>query len=406
MNQNHGAHFRMLKISGLILSLLLFQTASATYVWRQNHTLSEKIGNGYITSEQFFTPPCIVPTFQKTQRPAYGVLENFLEISQQRFESELLINGEVSLADLLFFDVTGRFSARDFVSVNQLRQRHVFKAEIYSGSYALVGYTLSQRGKKAQQMNLINPEQVKTMCGDAVVNEVHLGGQLYIMLDFDFKTTYHRIDFSVAAEVKIIFGKITISVSKVAEHILKNAMVSIRIAQIGGDPVVLKNLKKETQISCRLDQLDHCHEAVEKIYGYLRSDFRKQITPQTYDHELARNGSVIAYGVKAYKEAGIDELSPPVHQELPPSIKESLEKMLSTSTQYTEYREQMELFLLNDRDLDKSLRNKYKRRMKILEEYIVLLNQFYGICYRNHDQCSPLMQELYSRGVFNYREDL
>jgi hypothetical protein len=188
----------------------------------------------------------------------------------------------------------GKFSVKLFKAHADAKYEKMFRQTSYMQSYVLnynvdlgnerIGnISISERGKIAAQ----NACDFRRYCGDKYVSEITKGGKVYVEMNFKFKTTQQKTEFSAgggfgfAGEICCVpfSGNIEASVSHLSKTTRKESLFEIVAHQEGGKVEHLIDIlgREGNSTSCSLDDLAPCKKTIDDIVKYIQEGFAETL---------------------------------------------------------------------------------------------------------------------------------
>jgi hypothetical protein len=138
------------------------------------------------------------------------------------------------------------------------------------------------------------PQNFRDVCGNRLVQQVHLGATLAAALKINLASYYDSVTFK--ANIGISWGSIASATAKIAQMVSQydlSGSFEISAFQLGGDPTQLAKLFNSTRgepyfvSSCSLSNLNACNGIVDSILNYAANAFPSQID--------FKNGTVLGH---------------------------------------------------------------------------------------------------------------
>lgn len=148
----------------------------------------------------------------------------------------------------------------------------------------------------------------REQCGDQFVDQVKLGGQLYIGVKYTFASKETKEKISVGVTLSLFWGLIKVSKTWTKEfrELMKDVRISIEAYQVGGDPKQLANLKNSILSgSCAGDEPELCAAAVDRLLEYGSKDFAVQLEDMQLSEKADRGPAIIGLVLDDYRSLQI-----------------------------------------------------------------------------------------------------
>jgi hypothetical protein len=305
---------------GTSFGLLVSPTVFADFIIpAAGQVVQAALGHGYNSSEQRFKGNCLD-----------GSPENFVFIGHQTGSvvwSQAM--DSASTKESLGFGVKARAkygmisasAAADFAtatSSDQYSESATYRADFRPKSIQLQRKVFTEQANRKKR----SASAFREMCGDEYVEQVSLGGSLYVNLKIQFGTREEREAFSSQVKVSGPIGSVSASLKKASEKLSKSGFISIRLLQIGGDVEQLATIFRQTVptgsgnvaptlssplalVNCSMDQLESCTAVLESAIRYASEDFPSQITRNIEQVYSPGGPAFIHYVTKPWATAGV-----------------------------------------------------------------------------------------------------
>lgn len=242
------------------------------------------IGNGFDSDRDRYKP---MRCLNGTETSVGGGTSTLSATVISSYE-ELLQRLEIAVGAKVKYGIFSAESSAKFV--NELLQKSfsqsftfAYDVKLNNASFSIdPSNPLNDTGRAAAT----NSCRFREICGDQFVYQIERGASLYVNLQFQFSSEYHKQQFDVSAKAgiettvggcgKIPFsGSIEASVKYLTESTRKDGVMRITALQIGGSVEQLARILGSTgdipSMSCSLDNLTACTQALDKIAGYAAS---------------------------------------------------------------------------------------------------------------------------------------
>jgi len=206
----------------------------------------------------------------------------------------------------------GKVSVKFFKAHAKVKYEKMFRQTSYTQSYVLnynvdfgserIGnISISERGKTVSD----NVCDFRRYCGDKYVSEVTKGGKVYVEMNFKFKTTQQKKEFSTsggfgfAGEICCVPFSIDLeaSVSRLSQTTRKESSLQVVAHQEGGKVEDLVKIfgSSNNSTSCSLDDLTSCKQAIDDIIEYVQNGFAETLRdyPSVSKYKYSSFDSVI-----------------------------------------------------------------------------------------------------------------
>ncbi|RYZ59556.1 MAG: hypothetical protein EOP07_03610 [Proteobacteria bacterium] len=177
----------------------------------------------------------------------------------------------------------------------------IYNLSVLGKSAVLGERALNINGSSAYDSN--NLARFRELCGDQFVEQVRVGGQLYIGVKYTFKSKETKDTISVKITLSLFWGLIKVSKtwSKEFRDMMKDVRISIEAFQIGGDPRQLAALKDSIyQKSCAGDEPEECAAAVDRLLEYGSKDFADQLGDLTLGNDPYKGPAIVDLALENY----------------------------------------------------------------------------------------------------------
>ncbi len=125
------------------------------------------------------------------------------------------------------------------------------------------------------------PNQFRSICGDQLIQQNHLGAGLYATLKVQFNSLEDKITFIANGGDK--YGSMSNVSAKIAQVVSENdikGQLEVSAFQVGGNISQLAKIFSEASdpvISCSLENLISCQKTINAVFIYGTNDFPDQI---------------------------------------------------------------------------------------------------------------------------------
>jgi hypothetical protein len=177
----------------------------------------------------------------------------------------------------------------------------IYNLSVFGKSAVLGERVLNINGSSAY--NSDNLVRFRELCGDQFVEQVRLGGQLYIGVKYTFASKETKNSISLKVTLSLFWGLIKVSKtwSKEFRDMMKDVRISIEAFQIGGDPRKLQALKDSIyEKSCAGDEPEECAEAVDRLLEYGSKDFAEQMGDMTLGNDPFKGPAIVDLALENY----------------------------------------------------------------------------------------------------------
>ncbi len=262
---------------------------------------ARSLGNGWDTELQRKLAPCVETAnyvYRGAQNSELTVMRDYTydQIMEQTGGG---IYGKASLLGLVSAKVEGDM-ATSLASTDDSTS-YIYNFSIMGKSVVLGDRRLNVNGSSA--FNTGNLVHFRDECGNQFVDQVKLGGQLYIGVKYTFASKETKEQISLTMSLSVFWGLIKIhkTWTKEFRDFMKNVRVSLEAFQIGGDPRKLEALKNEIYHgSCAGDEPDACAEAIDKLLDYGANEFSKQMGDMTLSDDPNAGPAIIDLSLDNY----------------------------------------------------------------------------------------------------------
>jgi hypothetical protein len=256
-----------------------------------------RLGQGYYAETDELKGPCITgDSLFVNDMDAFIGFENALTRDQLNEDITARFSGGINVF-IASAKVTNKLSS--LVNEDAYKRKFIYKSSFKTKTEKLANPkpdTLGQRLIELRDSNLSIAN-----CGREFVESIKHGGELYIVLEFDFANKEILNEISTTIEFQFLgIKKVKEFSKKTSKH--KSAIrVSIDAFQIGGDPAILqKLLSAHPSSSCRLDALNQCDLLIEKLIQYA--------TAETGFMAQLKDSSPLSFTTAPYVERSLSNL--------------------------------------------------------------------------------------------------
>ncbi len=335
-------HFRTTFILYLLIGWI--QSAYGSYIPHVQKL--QTLGQGYDINNQAFREKCVTGdiVFGGAQSGEVN-FEKSLDQETLRTELDTMLHGK---ANMFIASAKASVKFHRATSMDKFSLNMVYRSYQRGKTAFLVNQRLTPLGQQAADSGDLT--FMKLRCGHEYVEQVDLGGSLYIMVRLDFDNEAAREDY----EAKITFKVMGYSKSKTVKGGSKfessSARISFDAVQVGGDPSKLEKLLKEIkQKSCALDHLEDCHEAADRLLNYAigAQGFEAQLNNMVYsetDYYPAQG-----YKTKSYEEGALPGIGEADYEPFSGQVEGILESRGTDFAQMAEVSEKAENLLTSRR---------------------------------------------------------
>ncbi len=255
-----------------VLSILLASTAALAESRTVTHIEAGqeiRLGQGYYAETDALKGPCITgDSLYVKDTEAFIGFENALTRDQLDEEITAKFSGGINVF-IASAKVTNKLSS--LVNEDAYKRKFVYKSSYKTKTEKLANPRPDALGQRL--IDLRDSNLSIANCGREYVESIKHGGELYIVLEFDFANKEILNEISTRIEFKFLgIKKVKEFSKKTSKH--KSAIrVSVDAFQIGGDPAILQRvLAAHPSSSCRLDALDQCDRLIESLLQYATSE--------------------------------------------------------------------------------------------------------------------------------------
>jgi hypothetical protein len=266
-------------------------------------------GTGFETRGHAFREACVTGTIAYVGAPVafFDFDHAFADsASHNVVTGSIGANVDIFLASAsVSTTVSGMTDTRDYV------RTVTFKDEVAGKTAKLTNLSLSPRGQQAAATH--DPEYIRLVCGDEVVDEVELGGTLLVSTRFDLSSDEYRRELDTTISWSVFGFGHTEHITEGSDELHKNATVTVDAVQSGGDPSKLDAILAAAPTgTCSLDALADCDAIVDalSVYATGPAGFRAQLGNLSGSGEDA---PALAYRTHRYEELGLFDLAPPAN---------------------------------------------------------------------------------------------
>lgn len=177
----------------------------------------------------------------------------------------------------------------------------IYNLTVLGKSAVLGDRALNVNGSSAYDSN--NLARFRELCGDQFVEQVRLGGQLYIGVKYTFANKETKNSISLKVTLSLFWGLIKVSKtwSKEFRDMMKDVRISIEAFQVGGDPRQLQILKDSIyEKSCAGDEPEQCAAAVDRLLDYGSKDFADQLGDMTLGNDPYKGPAIVDLALENY----------------------------------------------------------------------------------------------------------
>lgn len=317
---------------------------------------SLSLGNGWDTEKKQKFAPCVSLANYAYRGAHTSDLTAMRDLSYDQIMQETAgaLYGKASLFGLVSAKVQGEM-ATSLASTDDSTS-YIYNFQILGKSVVLGDRSFNDTGSTAFNTNDL--VRFRDLCGNQYVQQLRLGGQLYIGVKYTFTSKEVKDEISVTMSLSLFWGLIKVSKtwSKEFRELMKNVRVSVEAFQIGGDPSRLEALKNEIHTgSCAGNEPEACADAIDRLLEYGAKDFSEQLGDMTLSKEPNQGPAIIDVQLEDYAAVKIYD----------PKQKKAVQVSVSTSTT-------KDNALTNaNAELDKTLINLRiaASRVKTLEEF-------------------------------------
>ncbi len=266
---------------------------------------SRGLANGWDSELQQKLAPCLESDFYyRGAQAADLTIMRDLTYDQILKETGAGIYGQASLFGLASAKVQGDM-AMALASTDDSTS-FIYNFSLLGKSAVLRDRRFNTQGSSAFHKNDLS--FFKQQCGDQFVEQVKLGGQLYIGVKYTFASKETKQNFSLKISLSLFWGLIKTSKtwSKETRDMMKDVRISIEAFQVGGNPQKLQDLKDQIyKGSCAGDEPEQCAEAVERLVNYGANDFKEQLADLALSQEPNVGPAIVDIGLQDYKSLKI-----------------------------------------------------------------------------------------------------
>jgi len=319
------------------------------------------IGYGYDSDKEHFLRPCVEGKVVYS-----GTSSSSLSLDRSLRYDELLARLGLSLSGRASFAVIDVSGSTKF-AINSARTKYkdalIFSVELKGKNAMLSDITLNKRGQDIAKS--ANIKKVRATCGDEFVEQIELGGKLFISVTFEFanselKTQFHSQAKFALASLFEIEGKINTAL----EQFQDNVTISISALQIGGSvdrlSEILSSKGQDGNLfifRCSLENRTDCSKALNRMLVYASEDFPTQFRKMHYLAGKAEGAAFLRYQTRNYYDFGVMELYPEKSPILAMEIDVSRQKILQTYQKEAKDGERvqnlLQFFRLNKEEFEK-----------------------------------------------------
>lgn len=259
----------------------LYERAKKTFsleniILSEENTPQANLGYGFSTDRDTPTVKCIVDGGTEYGGSDKGWVETDVNYSLEQVKEQLHLSIKDDI-DLGFFstDVSADFVHN--LETDKFSESFIYRnwIQLKNSIYKDLGQPeiLNRIGKAYQN----DPDMFRYICGDKYVNQMEWGGYLYVAVKFVFNSEEDEKKFN--AEMGVDIGdivKMSGKLSQAVSRISKDGAIKVQGLQIGGDPTKLGKIiggegGKAPIIYCTFDDLDKCHQMLDKVIVYATS---------------------------------------------------------------------------------------------------------------------------------------
>ncbi|MEK8016201.1 MAG: hypothetical protein VSS75_004975, partial [Candidatus Parabeggiatoa sp.] len=219
----------------------------------------------------------ITPLGKSVTDLSANLISNFKDVLEIQ---KMSAGGKLSIK---FFKAHANANYEKMFRQTSYMQSYVLNYNVDLGSERIGNISISERGKIAAQ----NACDFRRYCGDKYVSEVTKGGKVYVEMNFKFKTTQQKTEFSAgggfgfAGEICCVPFSIDLeaSVSRLSQTTRKESSLEVVAHQEGGKVEDLIKIfgSNGNSTSCSLDDLAPCKKAIDDIIAYVQDGFAETL---------------------------------------------------------------------------------------------------------------------------------
>ncbi|RZA17342.1 MAG: hypothetical protein EOP10_22930 [Proteobacteria bacterium] len=266
---------------------------------------SRGLANGWDSEYRRKLAPCLDGDFQ--YRGAHASDLTFMRdytYDQILNETGAGVYGKASLFGLVSAKVQGNMAIA--MAATEDSTSFIYNFSLLGKSAVLSGRRFNTNGSYAYNKNDLL--FFRELCGDQFVEQVKLGGQLYLGVKYTFASKETKETISVKITLSAFWGLIKKSKTWTKEFrdIMKDVRISIEAFQIGGDPSKLQALKKQIyQGSCAGDEPELCADAIDRLLEYGSKDFAQQLDDMRLSDDPNLGPAIIDVVLEDYRSLKI-----------------------------------------------------------------------------------------------------
>lgn len=263
------------------------------------------LANGWDSEYQRKLSPCLEDDFlyRGAQASDLTFMRDFT-YDQIMKETGAGIYGKASLFGLASAKVQGDMALA--LASTDDSTSFIYNFSLLGKSAVLRELRFNDKGSSAYNKNDLL--HFKTQCGDQFVEQVKLGGQLYIGVKYNFLTKETKDKISLKVTLSLFWGLIKVSKtwSKEFRDMMKDVRISIEAYQVGGDPRKLQELKDSIYSgSCAGDEPELCAAALDRLLEYGSKDFAEQLNNLNLSAKEYQGPAIIDIVLQDYRSLKI-----------------------------------------------------------------------------------------------------
>lgn len=263
--------------------------------------LSRALANGWDSEYQRKLSPCLAGDFvyRGAQASDLSFMRDYT-YEQIMNETGSGLSGEASLFGLAAAKVEGEM-ARSLASTDESTS-FIYHFSLFGKSAVLSERRFNAKGSIAYgKEDLLH---FRDQCGDQFVEQVKLGGRLYIGVKYTFGSKETKDKVTLRTTLSLFWGLIKVSKSWTKEfrELMQDVRITIEAYQLGGDPQQLAALKRSVlEGSCAGDAPERCVAAVDRLLEYASKDFGEQLLDMQLSENADRGPAIIGIVLEDYK---------------------------------------------------------------------------------------------------------
>jgi len=177
----------------------------------------------------------------------------------------------------------------EIIEKKSLSESFVFNYEVNLGRMQLITDSTTSLNPKGIASASNGQCEFRRICGDQYVCQTEEGGRVYVKLNFNFTSDFHKREFNVTAGAgikdwkKTICGKcgetalsisanLTTTLKNLSTTLKQNGRLEITAFQEGGNVEYLAQVIGSNVTSCTLDNTSPCFKVLDDVVKYVSGD--------------------------------------------------------------------------------------------------------------------------------------